>query len=112
MEYEISTNSFEDTNLLLNALGLIRRNYQEKIRHSFIYKDAKIEIDKWPIINPYLEIECDDENVIREVIKLLELDKYDIVSLNTTDVYKRSGIDILSMPELRFEDDKINKRKR
>ena len=112
MEYEITTNSFEDTNLLLNSLGLIRRNYQEKIRHSFEYKDAKIEIDKWPMINPYLEIECDNEEVIKEVISLLDLDKYDIVSMNTTDVYKRSGIDILSMPELRFDDSEDSSNKK
>ena len=112
MEYEIGTNSFEDTNLLLESIGLIRRNYQEKIRHSFVYKNAEIEIDKWPLINPYLEIECADENVIREVIDLLGLDKYEIVSMNTTDVYKKYGIDILSMPELRFENEVMANRKR
>ena len=105
MEYEISTNSFEDTNMLLESIGLIRRNYQEKTRHSFVYKNAKIEIDKWPLINPYLEIESDDEKLFDEIINLLGLEEYRVVSINTTEVYKKYGIDVLKIPELRFKND-------
>ena len=107
MEYEISTNSFEDTNMLLESIGLIRRNYQEKTRHSFVYKNAKIEIDKWPLINPYLEIESDDEKLIDEIINLLGLEEFRVVSINTTEVYKKYGIDVLKIPELRFKKDNI-----
>lgn len=32
----------------------------EKIRHSFKYKGAEIEIDEWPLLEPYIEIECDN----------------------------------------------------
>ena len=107
MEYEISTNSFEDTNMLLESIGLIRRNYQEKTRHSFVYNNAKIEIDKWPLINPYLEIESDDEKLIDEIINLLGLEEFRVVSINTTEVYKKYGIDVLKIPELRFKKDNI-----
>ena len=107
MEYEIRTNSFEDTNMLLESIGLIRRNYQEKTRHSFVYNNAKIEIDKWPLINPYLEIECDDEKLIDEIINLLGLEEFRVVSINTTEVYKKYGIDVLKIPELRFKKDNI-----
>lgn len=34
-EYEITVSDFEETNKILASIGIIRRNYQEKIRHSF-----------------------------------------------------------------------------
>lgn len=102
-EYEVSTSSFEETNLLLESIGLVRRNYQEKRRHSFEYKSASLELDEWPMLEPYLEIECDDLNVISELVKLLGLEDNEMVSLNTEVLYKRKGIDILSLPELKFD---------
>lgn len=102
MEYEIKVNDFEETNKLLNNIGLVKRNYQEKIRHSFQYKNASIEIDEWPLINPYLEIECDDEDLIDELINLLKINKENIVSKNTTQVYKDNGIIIHDIEDLKF----------
>lgn len=102
MEYEINVSDFDETNKLLNSIGIVRRNYQEKIRHSFVYKSASIEIDEWPLINPYLEIECDDQDVIKELISLLEFEEKDVVSMNTTQVYKENNIDILKMSDLKF----------
>ena len=103
IEYEINVSEFEETNALLNSIGIIRRNYQEKIRHSFIYKTAKIEIDEWPLIEPYIEIECDDEKIIDEIINLLGFNKKDVVSMNTTQVYKENNIDILKITDLKFK---------
>ena len=102
LETEINTNSLEETNLLLEGIGLARRNYQEKNRISYTYKTAEIEIDIWPLLNPYIEIECDDENVTSELIELLNLQDYEIVSLNTSELYRRKGIDIQNMSELKF----------
>ena len=102
MEYEINVSDFDETNNLLNTIGIVRRNYQEKIRHSFKYKSAKIEIDEWPLINPYLEIECDSQEIIEELISLLDFEEKDVVSINTTQVYKKNNIDILKISDLKF----------
>ncbi|MBO5179819.1 MAG: CYTH domain-containing protein [Clostridia bacterium] len=102
IENEISTSSFEETNALLEALGLVKRNYQEKIRYSYSYKDASIEIDVWPQIKPYLEIECEDIALIEEIILRLGIGGHEVVSCNTEELYRRIGLDIKSMPELRF----------
>lgn len=101
-EYEINVSNLEETNRLLESIGLVKRNYQEKIRYSFTYKCADIEIDIWPMLEPYMEIECDDEKVIEEIITLLGLEDKRIVSLNTSKLYLEKGIDILKMPELKF----------
>lgn len=103
LETEIEVSSLSETNALLESVGLARRNYQEKVRRSYVYKTAEIEIDNWPLLKPYMEIECGDEKVIEELVKLLNLTNYEIVSLNTTQLYKRIGIDIQNMPELKFD---------
>jgi adenylate cyclase class 2 len=101
-EIEISVNDLEETNRILESIGLSRRNYQEKIRHSFVYKDAEIEIDEWPMLDPYMEIECDDENLINEIVEKLGLNNKKIVSLNTEQLYKEKGIDVLKISDLKF----------
>lgn len=101
-EIEISVNDFEETNLMLQNIGIVRRNYQEKVRHSYTYKDASIEIDEWPMLKPYMEIECDNPETIQEIVKLLDLTDKEIVSLNTEQLYKRKNIDVLAISELKF----------
>lgn len=102
IETEIEVSSLEETNLLLESIGIAKRSYQEKIRYSYIYKSAEIEIDIWPLLKPYMEIECEDENVINEIIGLLEIKNKEIVSLNTEQLYKRINLDVHSMSELKF----------
>ena len=102
IENEIEVSSLEETNLILESVGISKRAYQEKIRYSYEYKDAEIEIDLWPLLNPYLEIECDNEDVINEIIEKLNLENHECVSLNTEALYKRINIDIHSISELKF----------
>lgn len=103
IEREVTTSSFEKTNELLESLGLAKRNYQEKIRYSYEYKTAKIEIDIWPLIEPYVEIECENTTIISEIITKLNLSDHEILSCNTEKIYLRKGIDIMKIPELRFD---------
>ena len=80
LETEIEVSSLEETNLLLESIGIAKRSYQEKIRYSYKYKSAEIEVDIWPLLKPYMEIECDDENTINELIDLLDVKEKEIVS--------------------------------
>lgn len=89
LEIEVEVSSLKETNLLLESLGISKRSYQEKIRYSYTYKSAEIEIDIWPLLKPYMEIECDDEIIINEIIDLLEIRNKEIVSLNTEQLYKK-----------------------
>ena len=101
-EIEINVSNLDETNKLLESIGIVRRNYQEKVRYSYKYKTAEIEIDLWPMLEAYMEIECDDENIIEEIIKKLEFDSKEIVSLNTEQLYKRKKINILEISDLKF----------
>lgn len=101
-EVEIQVSDFEEANLLLNSLGIFKRNFQEKIRYSYEYKNACIEIDLWPMLEPYIEIECDDVELISDIIEKLGFSNSEIVSLNTEELYKRIGVDVLSIDTLSF----------
>lgn len=87
---------------MLNSLGIFKRNFQEKIRYSYKYKTACIEIDLWPMLEPYIEIECDDEELISDIVEKLGFSNKEIVSLNTEELYKRIGVDVLSIDTLSF----------
>lgn len=54
------------------------------------------------MFDSYLEIECDNEKIINEVIEKQNLIDSEIVSLNTEELYKRINIDVHSISELKF----------
>ncbi len=102
IENEINVSSLDEANLLLNALGLFRRSYQEKRRIQYKYKDAELDIDFWPNLTPYLEIETDNEATWQEIIANLGLENHRLVSQNTQSLYREQGIDVSKLSELRF----------
>ena len=102
IESEIKVSSLEEANTILESIGICKRSYQEKIRYSYEYKNAEIEIDIWPLLEPYLEIECDEDNIIDEIIEKTNLKDHEIVSLNTEKLYNRINIDIHNISELKF----------
>jgi len=103
LETEIDVPSILQANELLEQLGFAYRNYQEKRRFSFLVNDVEVDIDFWPLIPPYMEIEDTDEK-INEIIDLLNLKSYEIVSCNTEEVYNKYGINIYDYRELRLDE--------
>ena len=102
-ESEIVVNDLNEANDILEKIGIVSRNYQEKRRTSFIYENAEIEIDEWPMLKPYMEIECDNEALMNKIIKGLKYEDKEIISTNTASLYAEIGIDVLKMKELRFK---------
>ena len=58
---------------LFESIELRNYAHQEKDRTSWTLKDWKFDLDRYPGIPPYLEIEGHDEDHIQEAIKLLGL---------------------------------------
>lgn len=56
-ETEVVVGDFETTNELLRRIGFEPKSYQENRRTSFELAGAQLELDRWPRIPPYLEIE-------------------------------------------------------
>lgn len=102
IETEFNVSNLEEANTFLESIGIAKRSCQEKIRYSYMYEEAEIEIDIWPMLSPYMEIECDNEDLINDLIDKLNLKENRIVSLNTEQLYREIGIDVHSISELKF----------
>ena len=102
-EIEISVDDFETTNIFLEKLGYIPKGYQENKRISYILNGVEIEIDFWPKIPAYLEVEGKSIEDVEKTIQLLGYELTQTTSINTKKVYKNYGIDLEEMKELKFE---------
>ncbi|MDE3724907.1 class IV adenylate cyclase [Nocardiopsis sp. N85] len=103
-ETETEVGDFETANALLGKLGYTPKAYQENRRHSFALDGARLEIDTWPRIPAYLEIEADSREEVVRVAALLGYAEAELTGENTTKVYARYGIDPATIMDLRFQD--------
>jgi adenylate cyclase class 2 len=101
-EVEVTVGNLDTTIELLGLLGFQPKGYQENRRTSFELEGASLEIDEWPMIPPYLEIEAaSPEDVIR-VAGILGYDESQVTSDNTTKIYARYGIDLSQHEQVEF----------
>lgn len=104
METEMEVPSIEEGNSILEQLGFSFRNYQEKQRTTYSVDGVEVDIDSWPLIPTYIEIENDSEKTIADTVNKLGLQDHEIVSCNTAEVYNKYGIDLYEYRELRFRE--------
>jgi adenylate cyclase, class 2 len=101
-ETEVAVGSFDVASTLLRKLGFTPKAYQENRRTSFHLGSARLEIDTWPGIPPYLEIEADSADEVLRTAALLGYTESDLTSENTIDVYARYGIDLNALEVVKF----------
>jgi adenylate cyclase, class 2 len=75
-EINLKLDNPEKTEEFLLAIGLKKYAHQEKDRISWIYKKWRFDMDKYPGMPSYLEIEGQSQKHIKEAIKLLNLTKH------------------------------------
>ncbi len=73
-EVNITIDSFEAACNFLEAIGLESKTYQETKRESWRLDNFEIELDEWPWVKPYIEIEGPDEKSLKDLAKKLDLD--------------------------------------
>lgn len=73
-EIEFGVNDWNKAKLFLERLDLVAYREQEKIRHTFKLKGVTVDIDTWPGIPTWAEIEGRKELDIKMVAKLLGFD--------------------------------------
>jgi adenylate cyclase, class 2 len=101
-EVEVVVDDFEATNTLLGMMGYVAKSYQENRRVSYALAGAQVEVDTWPLIPTYFEIEADTVDDVVRVARLLGYDDTDLTGENTMKVYARYGIDLSTISDLRF----------
>lgn len=69
VEFEIS--NMDAATEFMNVLGARMTNYSETLRERWELDGAEIDIDTWPHLEPYIEIESESEEKVQEVANKL-----------------------------------------
>ncbi len=78
-EIEIEVSDVEKTKELLQEVGLIAFREQEKKRHTFKLGEVIVDIDTWPSIPTYVELEGPSEESLKKAAEVLGFDWKDVV---------------------------------
>ncbi len=78
-EIELEVSDVEKTKEFLEEIGLVAFREQEKKRHTFKLDGVIIDIDTWPSIPTYVELEGQSEEDLKKVAAILELDWKNVV---------------------------------
>jgi adenylate cyclase class 2 len=106
-EIETTVSSFEQTKELFKAIGLIDKSYQESRRETWELDGGEVVLDEWPWLKPYIEIEAESEEKVREMTAKLGYDWEDAVFGDVVVAY-RLEYDVpskkLGQSTVRFDD--------
>ena len=64
--------------------------------------EHEIDIDTWPRLLTYFEVEGKDKNDLEKILNLLGYSFEDAVSCTVDEIYQTIGMDINNMKELKF----------
>ena len=103
-ELEIVVSDFEKTNNLLELMGYHHKGYQENKRIRYLLDGVEIDLDTWPLIPTYMEIEGKNEQEVKDILSKLDIEKEKLTTLNCQDIYKDIyNIDIDNIKRLSFK---------
>jgi len=101
-ECEFYSSDFDEVSKFFEKLGYLCTCYYEKKRTEFLLKDIKVEMDEYPRIKAFIEIEATDVKKINDLVKKLGLEKNESSSETINEVLKRKYPKI-SLNNLTFE---------
>ncbi|NMA50865.1 MAG: CYTH domain-containing protein [Mollicutes bacterium] len=103
-ELEIIVDDFDITNKILFELGYKPKGFQENKRITYDLNGTEIDIDTWPSIPTFLEIEGKNEKEVYDTLELLGISKEKTTTLGVQSIYLNFyNIDIEKDPNLSFD---------
>ena len=102
-EVEIVVSDFDKAAIFLDKIGLKQKFYEENRRIRWVKDNIEFDIDYWPMLKPYLEIEAVSWADIDKGIALLGLNPKDKKIFATFQVYQLEGINELDYDVITFE---------
>ena len=103
LETEIEVPSIKEANSLLEAMGYSYKSYQEKERITYILDKYELDIDTWPGIPTYVEVEGKSKADLENVLKKLGYSMKDTVSCTADEIYEKYGLSMFDSREIKFE---------
>ena len=105
-ELEIEVDHFERCHMILKELGYEAKGYQENRRVQYTLNGVEIDIDYWPMIPTYLEIEGPSEEAVYPIVELLGFTKGDCTTRNVEGIYFDYGYNLEEIYDLKLEEDR------
>ena len=105
-ELEIIVDDFEKTDSILKELGYEPKAFQENKRICYYLHNVEIDIDSWPQIPDYIEIEGSNEEEVLKTVEFLGFSKEEIVTKDVEAIYKSYGIDLPKIEHLELESER------
>lgn len=91
-EVEVIVSDFDKTDEILKELGYDFRSYQENKRIRYIYQGVEFDIDTWPLIPTYVEIEGKTKEDVEQILKELPFDVSTVTTKDVDTIYLDYGI--------------------
>lgn len=101
-EIEVSVDDFDKTYQIFKSIGFITKREEEKKRTRYKKGDAEFDIDFWPEIPAYVEIEGKSIEEVHASCAELGFDPKDGLICSAKQVYKKYGIEPDDYSELKF----------
>ena len=102
LETEIEVEGMQKAKEFMQALGYSHKSYQEKMRKTYELEKYEIDIDTWPGIPTYMEIEGEDEEDLSYILNKLGYKIEDTISCTADDIYRKYGKTMFEQRELKF----------
>lgn len=102
-ELEIEVSDFHTANEILETLGYKNRGFQQNKRTQYLLDGVEVDLDKWPLIPEYMEVEGKNEKEVYNCLKKLGFKKEQIVTLDVSSIYDYYGYDGDNLSDLNFE---------
>ena len=104
LEHEVEVSDFEQTAQILRNMGLADKFYEENRRVQYKLDDVELDIDHWPQLKPYLEIEAPSWEQVDKMIEKLGLNPDDKKIYSTHQIYAQAGINENDYKRITFEE--------
>lgn len=101
-EIEVTVDSYENTKIFLGKIGLIEKHEAEKKRTRWQKGTTVFDIDTWPEIPTFLEIEAESWEDIDETTLQLGFDPKDRKICSANQIYKMYGMDVNDYQKISF----------
>lgn len=108
-EIEIQVSSYDTAIFLLETIGLKKTRTEEKRRIRYKHGKCNIDIDTWPDVPTYVEIESNSEEGVREMCETLGIEYESSFKGSAHDIFRHYGIDPDKHTNMVFSDSTLNK---
>lgn len=90
----------------LKKIGFTNRKYQENKRIRYRLDGVEVDIETWPKIPTYMEVEGASKEEVLKILEKLEINKNDITTLDVDSIFEHYGFDLSKIKELKFKEKK------